>query len=105
MQAGGYTPGLTTLERAGKGYYDATRTNIDRGEQAGQQGEYTGVAINSAAAGLPLVGPLIGGLYEDAQTNDLPTMAGKGISRSVQAMSMAPALSYIPNPLSRITKA
>ncbi len=104
LQAGAYTTGLTTLGRAGKGYYDATRTNIDRAEQAGQQGDYTGVAINSAAAGLPLVGPLIGGLYEDAQTNDLPTMAGKGISRIGQAMSMAPERSFIPNPVSLITK-
>ncbi|HTD21877.1 MAG TPA: hypothetical protein VK738_04440 [Terriglobales bacterium] len=104
LQAGAYTTGLTTVGRAAKGYYDATRANIDRAEQAGQQGDYTGVAINSAAAGLPLVGPLIGGLYEDAQTNDLPTMAGKGISRIGQAMSMAPERSFIPNPVSLVTK-
>jgi hypothetical protein len=103
-QAGAYTTGLTTLGRAVKGYYDATRQNIDRTEQAADKGDATGVVINSAAAGLPLVGPLIGGLYEDAQTNDLPTMAGKGISRIGQAMSMAPEGSVIPNPVSTVTK-
>lgn len=105
LQMGAYTTGLTALGRAGKGYYDATRANIDRAEQAGQQGDYTGVAINSAAAALPLVGPLIGGLYEDAQTNPDPfTVIGKGISRIGQAASMAPERSFIPNPVRLVTK-
>lgn len=103
-QAGAYGTGLTTLGRAAKAYYDATRQNIQRAEQAADKGDAAGVLINSAAAGLPLVGPLIGGLYEDAQTNDLPTMAGKGISRIGQAMSMAPEKSFIPNPVTTVAK-
>jgi len=58
LQAGAYTTGLTTVGRAAKGYYDATQQNIDRAEQAADKGDTARVWFNSAAAGLPLVGPL-----------------------------------------------
>ena len=104
-QAGAYETGLTSLRRAIKGYYDVTQQNIQRAEQAADKGDTTGVFFNSAAAGLPIVGPLIGGLYEEAQTNPDPfEVAGKGISRVAQAASMAPERSFIPNPVSAITK-
>ena len=104
-QAGAYATGLASVGHAVKGYYDAVRQNIQRAEEAADKGDTTGVLINSSAAGLPVVGPLIGGLYEEAQTNPDPfAVAGKGISRVAQVASMAPERSFIPNPVRAITK-
>jgi hypothetical protein len=95
------TPGGLPVYRMAKGYYNATRQNVGRAEASAEKGDNVGVVINSAAAGLPLVGPLVGGLYEDAQA-DKPGMVGKGASRIVQAASMAPEGSVIPNPVNAV---
>lgn len=92
------------LYRLTKGYMGAVQENVKRAELAADKGDNAGVVINSAAAGLPIVGPLIGGLYEDSQANN-PGMIGKGLSRVVQAASMAPEGSRIPNPATGVVNA
>lgn len=95
-RAGSGAPGLV-IHRLANGYMGAVQQNVKRAEASADKGDNTGVIINSAAAGLPIVGPLVGGLYEDSQANK-PGMVGKGLSRIVQAASLAPEGSAIPNP-------
>jgi hypothetical protein len=93
------------IVRVGKGYYDSVRHLLDNAEKAGEAGDTHGVMINSIAAGLPLVGPLAGDIYEQAKSGDTAGAIGKGLSRATQVASMAPEGSVIPNPAAAIAKA
>src|SRR5437016_2546727 len=96
---------MVTISQAAQRRAWDRQQNMDRLHQAADKGDTAGVLFNSAAVGLPLVGPMIGGLYEDAQTNPDPfAVIGKGISRIGQVASMAPEKSFIPNPVSTLTK-
>lgn len=92
-------PGALQVYRAGKGYVQAVQQSAERARASGEANDKTGVLINSAAAGLPLVGPMIGGIYEQAKS-DTAGAAGTATSRVLQLASMAPEGSAIPNPAS-----
>lgn len=89
------------LYRILHGYYEGTKKTIGQAEAAADKGDNAGVIINSAAAGLPVVGPLVSGVYEHAQAHpdDKLGSVGVGVSRIGQALSMAPKGSVLPNPV------
>lgn len=99
-----FAPLAVISKRLGKGYVEATQANLERAKQAGSQGDTAGVLINSAAAGLPLVGPAIGGIYEQASEGDTSGAIGTGVSRALQLASMAPKGSVIPNPAAAVAR-
>lgn len=82
------------VTRAVKGYYNSVGEANDAARAAADRGDTTESMIESAAAGLPLVGPLIHGVYGKS--------AGVGASRIGQAMTMAPEGSAIPNPVLKV---
>lgn len=96
--------GGVPMLRVGKGYFDSVRHLLDQAEAAGEKGDTHGVMINTIAAGLPLVGPLAGDLYEQAKSGDTAGAIGKGLSRATQAATMAPKGSVIPNPAELVTR-
>lgn len=71
------------------GYVNSIQELNDRARQQAEKGDTTGSMINSVAAGLPLVGPLVGGVYEAAQ-KDPATALGTGLSRTAQLLAGAP---------------
>jgi hypothetical protein len=93
------------LKRGIEGYYDAVRHHLDAAEAASRSGDAAGALMHSVSAGLPLVGPLIGDVYDKANSGDLAGAIGLGASRIAQAASMAPEGSAIPNPLDIATRA
>lgn len=98
-------PGGLQLFRAIKGYYEGTKKTIGQAESAADKGDKTGVVINSAAAGLPVVGPLVSGVYEQSGKGDVSGDVGVATSRIAQVASMAPEGSVIPNPVNGMAKA
>lgn len=100
---GGGTVGLT-LKRMVHGYFNAVQDSIDKAKRAAAEGDMSGVMFHSAAAGLPLVGPLTEGVYDKAKSGDTSGAVGVGASRVAQLMSMAPEKSVIPNPASGLVK-
>lgn len=95
-------PAIIAAKHAGQGYMQATSDTYDRARQQALQGDTTGSMINSVAAGVPLLGPLVGGVYEQAK-QDPATALGTGTSRVAQALMMTPKGSVLPNPVSAAT--
>lgn len=85
------------LFRMGKGYYDSVQNEKSKADQSAAEHDPYGSAIHTASAALPLVGPLIGGVYDASKEGK---GLGTGVSRILQAASMAPEGSPIPNPVS-----
>lgn len=92
------------IKRSLEGYYEAVRHHLDAAEAASKSGDSAGALLHSVAAGLPLVGPLMGDTYETAKSGDLAGAIGKGAAGIAQAASMAPEGSSIPNPLDVASK-
>lgn len=105
MAAAAVGPAGLYAKRAIGGYYDAVRHHLDAAEQASKSGDTAGALFHSVSAGLPLVGPLVGDVYDKANSGDLAGAIGLGASRIAQAASMAPEGSAIPNPLDVASRA
>jgi hypothetical protein len=97
-------PGGLVIKRAVTGLAGAQKDQYDRAKQSATEGDYIGTAINSTAAGLPVVGPMVGGVYEQAKSGDTAGAAGKGASRILQLLSMAPEKSVLPNPAAALAR-
>lgn len=97
--------GALQIFRMGKAYVQAVQRNAELAKQHAEEGDTSGSMINSVAAGLPLVGPLATGVYEQAKEGDTAGAMGTGASRILQAASMAPEGSSIPNPAALAGKA
>jgi hypothetical protein len=110
VSAGGGIPGgaesrlILPFLRAGRGYYKGVRNTLDKAEAAAKKGNTAESMIESVAAGLPLVGQLVSGIYEQSGHGDLSGDLGLATSRIAQAASMAPEGSPIPNPVSGLAK-
>ncbi|TAL46185.1 MAG: hypothetical protein EPN91_00775, partial [Salinibacterium sp.] len=92
----GVGPGGMFMKRAAEGYMNATQQNLANSRQEAEQGKGAESAISTAAAALPVVGPLIGGVKEAAQNEE---GLGTGLSRAGQLMAMAPEGSPVRAPL------
>lgn len=79
------------LKRIVEGYMSSVQAANEAAKSAAEKGNTSESMIESAAAGLPLVGPLVHGVYGKSP--------GLAASRIVQAASMAPKGSIIPNPV------
>lgn len=90
------------LFRAVRGYYEGTQKALERARSAADKGNTAESMIESTAAGLPLVGPLVSGIYEQSGKGDVAGDVGVAGSRILQAASMAPEGSVIPNPVSAV---
>ncbi len=91
-------PPALPIKRMAGAYFDAVQHHIDAAREAAGKGDTLGTVMHSVSAGLPLVGPLIGDVYDQANSGDIAGAVGKGASRILQAASMAPEDSAIPNP-------
>lgn len=78
------------IKRAVGGYMDSVQASKQASDDAAAQGKAGESVTEAAAAGIPIVGPLLHGTYGKS--------GGVGASRVIQAMSMAPEGSAIPNP-------
>src|SRR5579872_2250720 len=87
------------IKGAARAQYQSSVDMQEKASKAAEKGDNAGVMINSIGAGLPLVGQLINGIYEQADSGDTAGAAGKGLVRAAMAASMAPEGSVIPNPL------
>ncbi len=102
-------PGAVGLLRMGKGYVGSVQENVNKANAAGDQGKPWTAVGRSAAAGLPLVGPLVGramDVGEQIQSGDISPEQGMGRGASLigQVMSMAPEGSVIPNPVTALAR-
>ena len=107
-EAAGYLAGAgPTIQvlKTGKSYYDAVRHHLDAAENAANNGDSQGALFHSVAAGLPLVGPLMGDTYEKAKSGDLPGALASGAAGITQAATLAPEGSTIPNPIDAVVGA
>lgn len=96
--------GGLALWRMMHGYIKGTQQTVKQAEDAAAKGDNAGVLINSAAAGIPLVGPLVSGVYEQSGKGDLSGDVGLAASRVAQVASMAPEGSAIPNPAAGLAR-
>lgn len=87
--------------RMAKGYFNTVQGMKQKSEDYADKGETGKSMYYSAAAALPLVGPLLNGAPERAEQGG---GWGLGLSRILQAASMAPEGSAIPNPAALVTK-
>lgn len=78
------------IKRAVGGYFDSVQASKAAADDAAAKHQTGRQVIETAATALPLVGPLLHGTYGAS--------AGTGASRVLQAASMAPEGSVIPNP-------
>jgi hypothetical protein len=83
-------PAGPILLRAGSGYYESVKKSLEDADAAAAKGDTAGVVFNSAAAGLPVVGPAVAGVYEKAQSGDTAGAVGMGVSRALQLTPVVP---------------
>lgn len=91
-----HVPLALQAKRMGEGYFDSVQASKAAAEDAHVHGETGREAVETAATALPLVGPLLHGIYGKS--------GGVGASRILQAASMAPEGSVIPNPVAAVIK-
>lgn len=95
-----FSPGIGPAFKLGQGIVGGHMQAYQDAKDAAEKGQTTKSIFKSVAAGVPIVGPMSSDIYDSAEAGNNDEALGKGISRTLQVMSIAPEGSVIPNPAS-----